>query len=57
MDELWWPAIGALALGLIGFGVPRVFGVGYDTIGDILNGQLAWKLLLLVMIPRSLQHS
>jgi H+/Cl- antiporter ClcA len=51
-DELWWPAIGALALGVIGFFVPRVFGVGYDTIGDILNGQLAWKLLLVVMIAK-----
>ena len=52
-DELWWPAIGALALGVIGFFVPRVFGVGYDTIGDILNGQLAWKLLLIVMIAKA----
>ncbi|HTS36603.1 MAG TPA: chloride channel protein [Candidatus Solibacter sp.] len=52
VDELWWPAIGALGLGLIGFFVPRVFGVGYDTIGDILNGQLAWKLLLIVMIAK-----
>ncbi len=51
-DEMWWPAIGALALGIIGFFVPRVFGVGYDTIGDILNGQLAWKLLLVVMIAK-----
>jgi CBS domain-containing protein len=51
-DEMWWPAIGALALGVIGFFVPRVFGVGYDTIGDILNGQLAWKLLLVVMIAK-----
>jgi CIC family chloride channel protein len=51
-DELWWPAIGALALGVIGFFVPRVFGVGYDTIGDILNGQLAWKILLVVMIAK-----
>ena len=51
-DELWWPAIGALGLGVIGFFVPRVFGVGYDTIGDILNGQLAWKLLLVVMIAK-----
>ena len=33
IDELWWPAIGALLLGVIGFFVPRVFGVGYDTIG------------------------
>jgi CIC family chloride channel protein len=51
-DELWWPAIGALALGVIGFFVPRVFGVGYDTISDILNGQLAWKILLIVMIAK-----
>ncbi len=52
VDELWWPAIGALGLGLIGFFVPRVFGVGYDTIGDILNGQLAWKILLIVMAAK-----
>ncbi|MGA7686778.1 MAG: chloride channel protein [Terriglobales bacterium] len=53
IDELWWPAIGALGLGIIGYFVPRVFGVGYDTIGDILNANLAWKLLLLVMIAKA----
>jgi chloride channel protein, CIC family len=53
IDELWWPAIGALGLGIIGFFVPRVLGVGYDTIGDILNGQLAWKLLLIVMLAKA----
>ena len=52
VDELWWPAIGALFLGIIGFFVPRVLGVGYDTIGDILNGNLAWKLLLIVMLAK-----
>ena len=51
-DELWWPAVGALFLGVIGYFVPRVLGVGYDTIGDILNGNLAWKLLLVVMIAK-----
>src|SRR5271157_1728253 len=53
IDEMWWPAIGALGLGIIGFFVPRVLGVGYDTIGDILNGQLAWKLLLIVMLAKA----
>ena len=53
VDELWWPAIGALGLGIIGYFVPRVFGVGYDTIGDILNANLAWKLLLLVMVAKA----
>jgi len=52
VDMVWWPAIGALGLGIIGFFVPRVFGVGYDTIGAILNGQLAWKLLLIVMFAK-----
>jgi len=52
VDELWWPAIRALGLGIIGYFVPRVFGVGYDTIGAILNGQLAWKILLIVMIAK-----
>src|SRR5271166_5673977 len=52
-DEVWWPAIGALGLGIIGFFVPRVLGVGYDTIGDILNGQLAWKILLIVMLAKA----
>jgi CIC family chloride channel protein len=52
VDELWWPAIGALGLGIIGYFVPRVLGVGYDTIGDILNGDLALKLLFVVMIAK-----
>jgi CBS domain-containing protein len=52
VDEFWWPAIGALGLGIIGFFVPRVLGVGYDTIGAILNGELAWKVLLVVMVAK-----
>jgi CIC family chloride channel protein len=53
IDELWWPAIGALGVGIIGYLVPRVLGVGYDTIGDILNASLAWKLLLVVMLAKA----
>src|SRR6202163_2190503 len=53
IDELWWPAIGALGLGIIGYFVPRVLGVGYDTITDILNARLAISLLLVVMIAKA----
>lgn len=53
IDELWWPAIGALGLGIIGYFVPRVLGVGYDTIGDILNANLALKLLLIVIVAKA----
>jgi CIC family chloride channel protein len=52
--ELWHPAIGALALGIIGYFVPRVLGVGYDTLGDILNNNLAVKLLFLIAVCKSL---
>ncbi len=53
IDDLWWPAIGALGLGIIGYFVPRVLGVGYDTIGDILNAQLALELLLVVLVAKA----
>jgi H+/Cl- antiporter ClcA len=54
VDDLWHPAIGALGLGIIGFFVPRVLGVGYDTISDILNNNLTLKILLLVAIFKAL---
>ena len=53
-DDLWHPAIGALALGIIGYFVPRVLGVGYDTISDILNNHLAFNLLILVAVFKAL---
>ena len=53
IDHLWWPAIGALGLGIIGYFVPRVLCVGYDTIGDILNANLALKLLIVVMVAKA----
>ena len=54
VNEFWHPAIGALGLGIIGYFVPRVLGVGYDTISDILNNNLAWKLLLLIAVFKAL---
>jgi CIC family chloride channel protein len=54
IDDLWHPAIGALGLGIIGFFVPRVLGVGYDTISDILNNTLALKILILIAVFKAL---
>jgi len=50
---MWWPAIGALALGTIGYFEPRVLGVGYDTITDILNNRLALSVLLMILLWKS----
>jgi CIC family chloride channel protein len=50
IHDMWWPAIGALGLGIIGYFVPRVLGVGYDTISDILNAKMLLGGLLAVMV-------
>ena len=34
---MWWPAIGAVAVGAIGFFYPRTLGVGYSNIAHILS--------------------
>ncbi|HYF64762.1 MAG TPA: chloride channel protein [Herpetosiphonaceae bacterium] len=53
-DPMWWPALGGLGLGVIGFFVPRVLGVGYETINDIINGRLALGVLAVVMVAKLL---
>ena len=35
---MWWPAIGAVAVGVCGYFAPRTLGVGYYNITDILSG-------------------
>ena len=35
---MWWPAIGGLFVGLGGLIFPQALGVGYDTIGMLLQG-------------------
>ncbi|MBX3051260.1 MAG: chloride channel protein [Caldilineaceae bacterium] len=54
VNEFWLPVIGGLGLGIIGYFVPRVLGVGYDTISAILNNQLPLHILLTLMIFKSL---
>ena len=37
----WWPAIGGLVVGLGGLVFPQALGVGYDTIGALLQHDVA----------------
>lgn len=37
---MWWPAIGGLVVGLIGYIEPKSLGVGYSNIEDGLSGSL-----------------
>ncbi|MGE5621274.1 MAG: chloride channel protein [archaeon] len=53
-DKMWWPAIGGLGLGIIGYFYPGVLGVGYDTISAILNARLTLTVLILILVLKSL---
>jgi hypothetical protein len=45
---MWWPALGALAVGVVGVIEPLTLGVGYDNIERILSGELAVRAILLL---------
>ncbi len=49
---MWWPAIGAVAVGVIGYFVPHTFGVGYDNINNILNGSMLGQALLILFLMK-----
>lgn len=47
----WWhPVTGGLLVGLMGWFVPQVLGVGYSYVGDALNGNMALKLMALLVV-------
>ncbi|HEY6350312.1 MAG TPA: chloride channel protein [Candidatus Angelobacter sp.] len=51
---MWWPALGALSVGVGGLIYPRALGVGYDVIGELLRGDATRGLILGVLIVKSL---
>jgi H+/Cl- antiporter ClcA/CBS domain-containing protein len=53
----WWPAIGALVLGLIGFVEPRVLGIGYENISAIINLQLVGVALAVFVVAKLIAWS
>jgi H+/Cl- antiporter ClcA len=54
---MWWPAIGGLCVGIGGIIEPRVLGVGYETIYDVLRGEIVGPALLGILIGKSLVWS
>lgn len=47
---MWWPAIGGIAVGIIGYFAPRTLGVGYYNITDLLSGKLVFGVVLSLCI-------
>ncbi len=48
------PAAAGLAVGIVGIFLPEIFGVGYETIGGILNGVDKGLLFLLLLLAAKL---
>ncbi len=54
-DKFWWPVMACAVLGVVGYFVPRVLGIGYDTISDLLNPtpQLALRMVAVVLVAKA----
>ena len=50
---MWWPALGGLVIGLGGLAFPQALGVGYDTIGALLQGDVAGGVILGILVVKS----
>jgi CIC family chloride channel protein len=44
------PAAGGMVVGLMGWFVPQTLGVGYSYVGQVLNGGMAFKLMVLLLV-------
>jgi len=54
-STLWFqPVAGGLLVGLMGWFVPQVLGVGYTYVGDALNGRMALQLMSLLVVLKLL---
>ncbi len=52
---VWFqPVAGGLLVGLMGWFVPQVLGVGYGFVGEALNGRMAFQLMALLVVLKLL---
>ena len=50
-NTVWFqPLLGGLVVGGMGWFVPQVLGVGYGFVGDALNGNMAVRLMLVLLV-------
>ncbi|MBS1650948.1 MAG: chloride channel protein [Bacteroidetes bacterium] len=43
---MWWPAIGGVAVGIVGYFEPKTLGVGYDNIANLLAGNFTFQMVI-----------
>ena len=44
------PVAGGITVGAMGWFIPQILGVGYKHVGDALNGRMAFRLMLLLLV-------
>jgi chloride channel protein, CIC family len=50
-NTVWFqPLAGGLLVGIMGWFVPQVMGVGYEFVGDALNGRMVFHLMVLLLV-------
>jgi len=49
---MWWPMIGGLVIGSGGLIFPQALGVGYDTIGGLLQGSVTTHVILGILLVK-----
>ncbi len=54
---MWWPAIGAVVVGLIGLIDQRTLGVGYENIDHILSGEVVGVSLAVLIVLKFISWS
>jgi CIC family chloride channel protein len=57
LHPVFKPALGGLAVGVMGLFYPQVLGMGYEVITDALNSNLAFNLLLILFFLKILAFS
>ena len=50
---MWWPALGAVVVGLGGLVDPRVLGAGYANIQALLDGSLTLRLVAVLLLVKA----
>ncbi len=50
---MWWPALGAVVVGLGGLIEPRALGVGYDVIRGFLDGHMALSVVATILVVKA----
>ena len=54
---MWWPALGGLVVGAVGYFAPRTLGVGYDNIEGMVSGKLFGETVLILCAMKFLSWS